>query len=273
MWEPLCRPRTLGPCFFYLIQHLYSLPMSKNTWRNQSAFRLEVRRLQSLFTTWQCYLADGAELLAVESEQRFRAFDALLRERISKSNVIHNKKRWFSMLDAIQVVKAEEPPEPPEPEESRKDLHEDRCTTQLFPTWKGPSGSGEEQRITGLVWCRKLQRWAIRLQTRFGTYYNSNIPNIPFEELPWELDFLRWHLRARCFFDVTGYLRKSAWNDYDLWGAALHAPQLDPEVPHHRHLLCWMERIQLRNEQNANSERCGRLPITLHQLRGVVACF
>lgn len=220
-----------------------------------TAFNYEIRRLHGMWAEWQRYERDGGP--AKSAHERFAAFKASLLERIEQSR-LKTKDRWRERIEAACAPAPQSKPRTT----SRATRTEDLSIGHRFPLWPGPTGEGELRRVVAVTWSNKVGRWAIRISTRLGDYWNTHTEGLSLEALAYTADHMKCVLTLRGFLSPLPGMTKSAWNDYECAQEKLECGvELDLDNARHAHLNEWIVRIERREKQRAGGYIC-----TLHSI-------
>jgi len=224
----------------------------------------EILRLHRVWERWDLFARTWGE--APDELAQLDAFKSSILERIGQTRMKpENKEKWRAKVEAACG---------PQPKRTRTSSHVTRTEalsiSQQCPLWSGPNGDGPLRRVVGVVWCRKVSRWAIRIQTRQGEYINTNTQGIPPDRLAFEVDHMKVMLMLRGYFSPRDGMRHTAFNDWETAKDMLESgSDISPDLdnPLHSHLYGWMKRVSYRDALNANAARSGRFACTLHAFR------
>jgi len=215
-----------------------------------------------MWETWDRYTRDSVGPLTDQAFYHFTTFKADLLTRIANTRC-KDKRKWEAMVEAACQPT---PPKPQPQTPQTKRLPGTSLYPQPYdcPRWTGLDDNEPERKIVGLVWSRKVGRWAVRITTRLGEYIDTQTVGVDWKTLAVTIDHIKCAFLTRGYFSAgwERHMKKSAWNDLAFAKEKIGCGyvELDEEKPLHKRALDWLERVAVREKMNAG----GRGSCTLH---------
>lgn len=223
----------------------------------RSIFRGELRRLHLMWREWDSYIRLGGP--DKEALERLTLFKADLCSRIGESR-IKDKAPWFARVEAACA------PAVKRTRTARATRDADRGADGHPPIWRGASDDGPPRRVVGVVWSRKVGRWAIRIVTKMGEYWDTDTEGVSLLDLAMDVDEIRVAFTIRGFFSARPGLRNNIWNEPASAKAMMFSAEqsgqfeLNRDNPRCAHAAVWLQRKADWEADNASAFRSGRLP-------------
>ena len=207
-----------------------------------------IRRLHQVWRRWDLFNRDGVPMAEAEAAL-LRDMKADLLARIGLSR-IRNKAAWYERVEAACA------PPPVKVASSVPACVRDFEQPHDCPTWRGLDSNEPERRIVGLFWCRRVGRWAIRIQCRRihgqrAEYLNTETHGMSWGHLAVAIDHLKCVLILRGHLSLPVFgTRTSAWNAWSFAKEKMDCGdvELDLDNPLHAHLAQWLSRQEKLTE-------------------------